>query len=123
MDEHAETEDNLSKLRGFIPLILDGIIAFISPAFATKYIPFWLSLSGVGLVALAYSTVYDLFKTHIGVDEITATMDAFASVGILSVLLVAVIATKNNALKGMGYLLMAGWMLLTFALVDRKSVV
>ena len=122
MNEHAETEDNLSKLRGFIPLILDGIIAFISPAFATKYIPFWLSLSGVGLVALAYSTVYDLFKTHIGVDEVTATMDAFASVGILSVLLVAVIATKNNALKGMGYLLMAGWMLLTFALVSLGAV-
>ena len=110
------------ELKKAIPVVLDSIIEFIAPAFDAKYIPFWLSLSGICLVSLAYKAVYDLFKNHIGVSEITAAMDAFASVGILSVLLVVVVAAKNNAVKGMGYLLMAGWMLLTFALVSLGAV-
>jgi hypothetical protein len=118
----TKMEKEKFELKKVIPKMLDGIIAFISPAFDAKYIPFWLSLSGIGLVSLAFITVYDLFRNHIGVGFLTASMDAFASVGILSVLLIAVIATKNNALKGMGYLLMAGWMLLTFALVSLGAM-
>jgi len=110
------------ELKKIIPDVLDALIEFVSPAFDAKYIPFWLSTSGICLVSLGFITVYDLFRNHIGVSLITASMNAFSSVGILSVLLIAVIATENNAVKGMGYLLMAGWMLLTFSLVSLGAV-
>ena len=110
------------ELKKIIPDVLDALIEFVSPAFDAKYIPFWLSMSGICLVSLGFITVYDLFKNHIGVSLITASMNAFSSVGILSVLLVVVIATENNAVKGMGYLIMAGWMLLTFSLVSLGAV-
>jgi hypothetical protein len=98
-EEHKNMEKEKFESKKAIPVVLDSIIEFIAPAFDAKYIPFWLSMSGICLVSLAYKAVYDLFKNHIGVDKITAAMDAFASVGILSVLLVVVVAAKNNAVK------------------------
>ena len=105
-----------------IPSVLNAIIAFIAPAFDPKYLPFWLSVSGAGLVVFATQAIYKLFANSLGVDEITASLSAFSSVGILSVLLVIVVMTDKNAVKGMGYLIMAVWTLVTFSLVALGSM-
>ena len=105
-----------------IPTVLDAFISFVSPMFDPKYLSFWLSISGMGLIVFATQAIYKLFANSLGVDEMTAALSAFSSVGILSVLLVIVVMTDKNAVKGMGYLIMAVWTLITFSLVALGSM-
>lgn len=122
-------ETNNSKFDNFlavvgriVPYLLDTIVAFVAPLFAPKYLTFWLGISGLGLNTFAVLAVYKLFALNLGVGELNAILSAFSSVGILSVLLVIVITTPKNAVKGMGYLIMSAWLLITFALVALGSM-
>ena len=107
---------------GYLEKAIDWVVETIQPLISAKYIPFWITVSAMPLIGYAWRSVNSLFLNHMGADMITSGMAAFASVGILVCLVGIVVATKNNSVKGMGYLLISSWLFIVLSLLSLSSV-